>query len=202
MEQQQHLELCLNRQVDNEWHHDWATNEGETVYAPSDASDDTLAWVHLLSAEKHGREDHWPACAAEHIFIKELRAAIRAINELAPRDGTLVLVVDNTAAAQVLRNFYSSNAVGRELAEEAYDCLRNRRCRLVVAGIAGIHNYADAKTRNLPWCDTRRRKSWETATAALEGHERQELNPNRRACQDEEQFLEDLAKLARDTKME
>ncbi len=202
--QTSHLKTCLDKIIANEWQYDWATYTGDTVFAASDASDDKGAWVILLSEQVHGLSDNWPLQKSEHIFLKELRSAVRAIQELAPQDGTLVLAIDNTAAAHVLKNFYSSSSIGRTLAKQAFDCLRERRCRLIVVGILGVDNFADSPTRDLPWCEKRRKKTWDTLQAALAGHERKEVNPNRRGASsheddDSDQLLEELKALDSDT---
>jgi len=104
----------------------------------------------MLSSTVNGRTLTWKPSYGnekEFIFAKELRAAVKAIEDLAPHRGMLVIAIDNTAAAQVLINLYSDCTIGRVLAQQAYDIPRERSCKLVVAGIPGVDNYADSPTR-------------------------------------------------------
>jgi hypothetical protein len=205
-EQLKSIEGCLGRIMLNEWQYDWTPQTGETVYVASDASDDKGAWVRLHSSSDHGVMESWDESPDVHIFVKELRAAVKAIQALAPYDGTLVLAIDNTAAAQVLRNFYSSTMVGRDLAKQAFTHLQEKRSRLIAAGVPGLHNYADGPTRSGAagqWCSIRRAKTWAALKDAQEGLERQEMNPYRRNGSHEddelELMLEELQQMKADT---
>ena len=206
------LEQCLEKIIRNDWQTDPTPQVGEMIFAASDASADKGAWVQMISSSEHRKTESWCEDSEEHIFIKELRAAVRAILALAPEGGTLVLAIDNTAAAAVLKNWYSSSPQGISLAKEAHAHLTRRRCRLIVAGIPGVENYADALTWGGPsrptagaWCSVRRQRTWEALQRAQEGTERREENPNRRSDSHEEDELEqmmaDLRQLQHETQL-
>ncbi len=160
----------------------------------------------LKSATSRGVSVHWPELKDTHIFVKELRAAVNAIKANAPTNGTLVLAIDNTAAAHVLRSFYSSTSIGQSLAQEAYEHLRSKGCRLVVAGLPGLDNYADAPTKNEEWCSERLKKTWTALEAALEGRERHDITSTRRSSSHEDdeadQLMEELKALRASTMLE
>jgi hypothetical protein len=134
----------------------------------------------------------WPEnLAAESIFLLELRAAIDGIKANAVADGVLIIILDNTAAAAVLRAFYSSTAKGRELVADLHSFLTRLNVFLLVAGIAGVDNDADSPTRGdmekPNWCDKRLMATWETGVRALTGCERLRLNPVARQIGREDQ---------------
>jgi hypothetical protein len=149
------------------------------------ASDATLergAWVYYTASDCRADWKHWSweeckeVSKGESIFLLELRTAIRAIKANAPTNGILVLVIDNTAAAAVLRSMYSSTRIGRELLDDLHYFLSQRNAFLVVAGIAGVDNDADSPTRGIArspsWCKKRLAATWATGVRAFHGSER------------------------------
>jgi hypothetical protein len=117
----------------------------------------------------------------ESIFLRELRAAIDAIMELAEPGDVVVLIIDNTAAAEVLRSGYSTTSTGLRLVMALYDHMQAINVFLIVAGIAGVDNDADSPTRgekgHPSWCGRRLEATWHTGQRALHGCERVRLNP-------------------------
>lgn len=164
--------------------------EGEIRIVSTDAALRFGCYTWILSDSIRKDWDNWEWStdeSLESIFLLELRAAVRAILALAPRHGTLVIIIDNTSAAAVLRKWYSSTRKGRELADVAWKHLNDIGCSLVVAGIASEDNDADSGTRTdtcrfvkdpeTKWSSHRLRASWETATRELKGIGRKGFNP-------------------------
>lgn len=208
---------ALKRIETNQWfgdgiHHDWSN---VTIIA----SDSTLrrgAWVRYTSSVIRAEWKSWAwtndpnVDSSEKIFVLELRAAVRAITSNGQANGVVVIVLDNTAAASVLRSMYSKTRIGRELLRLLHQDLQRRNIFLVVAGIAGIDNDADSPTRGdydrPAWSDKRLLDTWFTGVRALEGCERLRMNPN--ACgishkldevedeYDDEQFTDVMAEIA------
>ena len=102
--------------------------------------------------------------AQESIFVLELRSVIAGIKANGVRNCVLVIIIDNTAAASVLRSMYSSTQIGRELIRDLHLFLTEINIFLVPAGIAGADNDADSPTRGnhlLPdWCSNRLTTTW------------------------------------------
>ena len=77
---------------------------------------------------------------------------------------------------------YSSTAIGRELADIAYEYLKLQNCFLLVVGIGTDDNDSDSPTRGdvakPAFSSQRLRNSYLTAIRALEGTDRRVLNPN------------------------
>lgn len=196
---------------------DWALAQvavgPDLVIAASDASPLRGAWTLLSSPVSRDRWSSWnwltdadgsPVCredgtelpSEEIIFLLELRAALKAIQELCPRQGTLVLLVDNTAGAASLRRGYSNHPVGRCLVEVAWRHMQAQQSFLLVVGIAGEDNDADSPTRGpktRPLFSAHRLKiSYETAVLALEGLDRrkQTLHGRNGSHSDDEKYLD------------
>lgn len=83
-----------------------------------------------------------------NIFLQELAVAIWAIRS-AIRQGKqhIVIVVDNTGAAAVLRRLYSHNAVATGWLAALGSLLREKRVYLRVISVPGKKNVADAPSR-------------------------------------------------------
>lgn len=105
--------------------------------------------------------DH-PTIGQASIFIKELLTAvlaIEAVTKLWPRR-KIVLFIDNTAAAGVIRRMASTTAYGNELARRIDAALQDSGCHIVVVTILSEHNPADSPTRNKPICSQRVEAMW------------------------------------------
>lgn len=95
----------------------------------------------------------YPESKAEHIYYKELRAAVKAILWAAKwctEPTVVVLMVDNTAVLAGLQNGYSSSQKGNALIRLAWEGVRTSKIRLVLVGVAGEHNPADHPSRFKP----------------------------------------------------
>lgn len=92
-----------------------------------------------------------------HIFAKELTAAVILIERICARFSftEIVLIIDNTAAACVLRRMASSTTIGMELALRADAALTRANNTLKVIDITSKANPSDEPSRNLP-LDTRK----------------------------------------------
>lgn len=85
-----------------------------------------------------------------NIFVKELTAAVVLVEKICARFPMthIFLLVDNTAAASVLRRLASSTHVGSELARRVDESLSEGRCSLEVVHITSEQNPADDPSRN------------------------------------------------------
>ncbi len=183
--------LKENRWIGSTASHDWES----IIVVASDATLKRGAWVRLLGSNVRGEWKNWPWLEQEgqdialeedelisscSIFLLELRAAIQGIMANGKRDCVLLIIIDNTAAAATLRNMYSPTLVGRDLISTLYQYLTTMNIRLIVVGIPGLLNDADAPTRGLraspAWSATRLEASWKTAADALRGVEKSRLN--------------------------
>ena len=155
------------------------------IFLASDATKKHGAWVRYESRYKRADYHRWPWTAEElfeSIFLLELRAAVAAIMTNGVANSIVVIVIDNTAAAAVLRLRYSSTKKGREIIARLDAFVQEHSILLVVAGIAGEDNDSDTPSRFAfpPWSAERLTKTWDTAHRALLGCERVRLNPE--AC--------------------
>ena len=175
----------LNLVAKNAWVSAPSRTDGHVFLASDASSEGRGAWVVFAD---EGRELHykytnnWSAEEKDKkIFYLELLSATLAIEDVQKEGVTIVIAIDNTAAAAVLRNMYSSTEKGRGLVRRVLAVLKKKNNGLIVAGIAGEDNYADAPTRGDPlkpvWQPIRRETTWRTLQEALEGTERRSLNP-------------------------
>ena len=83
------------------------------------------------------------------IYLKEMWAALQAIELLAPehRGKTLVLAVDNTACAFGLQRMYSGCHESNKLILRIFNLLERYECRLRVVTLRSAENAADAPSR-------------------------------------------------------
>jgi hypothetical protein len=128
------------------------------TFSCSDASGDGWGYIiyedmnDLTNTSKGGT---WHEAAKNcHIFVKEYRAAVRCIKDIlarCPEDKTeyqhIVIGVDNTAAAQVLRNMYTSNSFIADEVKELNELLKDRDCILTVVNLKSADNAADSPSR-------------------------------------------------------
>ena len=86
------------------------------------------------------------------IFVKELLTAVIAIEHLCTefRARRIILFIDNSAAAGVIRRLASTTHAGTELARRVDDALQKGGNILEVVQIASENNPADPPTRNKP----------------------------------------------------
>ena len=81
--------------------------------------------------------------AKNHIYIKELLAAVFAIRHVlatSPRSIEINIGVDNTAAASSLRNMYSGNVMACEILDKLYTELHDRDASLRVWSLRSEEN--------------------------------------------------------------
>ncbi len=103
-----------------------------------------------------------------HIFVKELLAATLAIGWICKHIGgehnvEMVIAVDNTAAAGVLRRLYSSTDLGCELVSRILIALADKHTLRVVT-LRSEDNPSDPLTRNRALCPVRNAKLREILT--------------------------------------
>jgi hypothetical protein len=114
------------------------------AYVATDACDKGWGFVILNEAKiiYHSGQLEYPATiAGDHIFIKELFAALQGVFHARTKEVALVVVaLDNTAAAGVLRRRYSTN-------QKANVLLAELDTRIRVVTVAGSDNVADAPSR-------------------------------------------------------
>jgi len=187
----------------NEWHtiRPFIPQQNKIIVA-SDASLRMGAWTVISSGDSRSAWKNWFWCPSEDdssgcdsseiIFLLELRAAERAILHHSRPDSTLILLIDNTAAASCLRRWYSGHPEGRKIVQRVWEHLNNINCNILVVGIASEDNDADSPTRGCrtsPNFDSRRlMNSYLAACNALAGCERQRLNSNLMCTSHQEDF--------------
>lgn len=180
----QTIKRALEAIASNPWYGSpTALNFTQITIVASDATLQRGAWVLYGGKGVRAAWKNWPwpeDQLADSIFLLELRAAVAAIMAVG-RSGVVVVVIDNTAAAAVLRAMYSSTPKGRIVVGELIDFLARNHLFLVIASIAGLDNDADAPTRgdmdSPAWCETRLERTWSTAMRAVQGCERLHVNP-------------------------
>ena len=160
-------------------------NLDRVCFLASDATKTCGAWVRYHRGSRvNWCRWSWSSELGDSIFLLELRAAVNAIKTHLEqcRDGIMVIILDNTAAAAVLRSRYSKTQAGKELMLELDTLLTSYNIFLIVSGIPGIENDADTPSReeNPVWNPIRLEKTWENAQRSLTGCERIRLNPT--AC--------------------
>lgn len=108
-----------------------------------------------------------------NIFCKELCAATMAIEHIAADTSLsgshIRLLVDNSAAAAVLRRMVSSTSTGTEMAERCDRALTRSHCTLEVILITTDQNPADDPSRNRKVTAARIEKMWAAIAAADNG---------------------------------
>ena len=184
---------ALKEFLRNEWHTISASDaSGDLLILATDATPLLGGWTIVGSATIRVDWDNWywippregeePTPSAEIIFLLELRAAETAILKHARRGVLIVLLIDNTAAAACLRRWYSGHPEGRNIVSNIWNHLQSTGCRLLVVGVVSDDNDADSPTRGVKshpaFSSERLRRSYEAATRALDGCERQALNAN------------------------
>ena len=105
------------------------------------------------------------------IFVKELTAAVMTIERITSQYSHchIKLLVDNTAAAAVLRKLASSTDIGNELASRVDKALTSSHCSLEVIHICSQQNPADDPSRNRPLDVGRVAMMWQVVEAAEVG---------------------------------
>ena len=137
----------------------WRTSEptpSNEVIIASDAS--KLKWAYLIYKdgfiESASNNGFWNAnLLVAHIFVKELTAAIWAIEKVldtTTQPTRIIIATDNSATAAVLRRMYSTTAIGRELTQRIMQRLADQRCVLEVIQVKSEENPSDAPTRSKP----------------------------------------------------
>ncbi|MCG3772893.1 MAG: hypothetical protein JW384_04117 [Nitrosomonadaceae bacterium] len=129
-----------------------------------------LFWTSYRSCapEEAPRSGNWidfgdhPNINEATIFVKELLTAVIAIEALCKRyrRRKIVLFIDNTAAAGVVRRLASSTAYGNELAKRLDVALSVSACSVTVVTLTSEQNPADSPTRKKPLCRSRVESMW------------------------------------------
>jgi hypothetical protein len=112
--------------------------------------------------------------AKTHIFIKEMLAAVMAIERagrLFPTCKRIRIACDNTAACHCLRRMYSTNSVAVDLLKRIYRCL-GRTILLEVVSVRGVDNAADCPSRGCALEPRRNEATWRELMAFDEGNPR------------------------------
>jgi hypothetical protein len=123
------------------------------VRAASDSSKGLWGYVFWDNDAIDGEHGRWNAgIRAQHIYLKELTAAVIAIERLSRRypGARILLGVDNTAAAAALSRMYSTTHAGNELVWRAHRALEETNCSLDIITIPSGINPADPLTRGFP----------------------------------------------------
>ena len=146
-----HWDLCLL----NEWHE--ARNdlivERHIVRLVSDSSD--RQWGYLIfnqDGEKAFERGHrWSiSLQGQHIFLKELCAAVFAIRHILtvnPPGVDIHIGIDNSAAANAIRNMYSGNVMACKILDKLRQELSAKQARVFVHSLRSEDNASDAASR-------------------------------------------------------
>jgi len=151
--------ICL----DSSWMYRRELTGCQRIYVASDASSKKWGYVvydeslvEIRQACDHFDQKMW---ASRHIFVKELLAAVLSIEWCCQHLGSergleIVIAVDNTAAAGVLRRLYSVTILGDELVRRVIRALDSRHT-LRVLTVRSEDNPSDPLTRTRPLCPAR-----------------------------------------------
>jgi len=148
------MNLWWNFCVENPWH-DCPSDEPirHVTYLVSDSSDNR--WGYLIFTEDGRRSfekgHKWSTgLQKQHIFMKELCAAIFAIRHVIttrPPGADIHIGVDNSAAANALRNMYSGNLMACRLLDTLHKELIAHKARIFVHSIRSEDNASDPVSR-------------------------------------------------------
>jgi hypothetical protein len=136
--------------------HDWRSIpspiQRANVFACSDASGISGGFIIFNADRTISRRQGIPWSAAQrsmHIFFKELLAATLLIEHLclATKNCVLVIGIDNSAVAWVLRRLFSTTTQGQELVIRIYRALTLSSNRLDIRQILSEDNPSDVMTR-------------------------------------------------------
>jgi hypothetical protein len=149
-----HQELLLlsshmSHALSNSWFFPSSQTPCGEVWAASDASDFAGGYV-ILKPWYDAKTIKLPRdILTAHIFVKELYAAVHTIQLICDKvnNMTIHLLVDNTAAAGVLRRMFSMTDCGLELVTRVQSLLRKSGCTLNVIHVTSQENPADGPSR-------------------------------------------------------
>jgi len=119
----------------------------------SDSSD--RQWGYLIftdDGKKAFEKGHrWSTGLREqHIFLKELCAAVFAIRHVLsanPMGMDIHIGIDNSAAANAVRNMYSGNVMACHILDKLHEQLAARQARVFVHSLRSEDNASDAASR-------------------------------------------------------
>lgn len=143
-EEVQHINQLVAKFVENEWTQWSETPDPERHFlAYSDASDDAGAYILFDEDRKVCGSNIFGLDRTDHIFLKELDAAVRAVESVPAQGGTnyVHLYMDNLPAVMALRNKASSVRAANEL------IMRIAHRRFGVEWVPTEQNLADSLTR-------------------------------------------------------
>jgi hypothetical protein len=188
----QEKDICkatLDRLFDNEWLTDkrWDSKPPRKVWACSDASGS--AWGYVTWGHQDtivGAPFPKQICEA-HIFVKEFLAAeycIMNILESAVSNTPgkqhythIVLGIDNSAVAQVLRNMYSANTFVQPRISALNKALREAETTLEIVNVRSEDNAADEPSRGTTPTEEKKRLTREVLRLGTQGLRANEYNP-------------------------
>ena len=169
----------------NCWCHTWLPiPDAQVVFCASDSSQDCAGYLSLTGPQKyHGvRIIPWnETIIGAHIFIKELLAAVLAVEDISKsHPGCIIrLACDNVAVCHAIRRRFSSNQTGLELIIRLNAALTTTRCFLTIVSIRGVDNVADQPSRGIAIIDpVRLRATWLQIECAARGQTMLAVNPN------------------------
>lgn len=145
-----HWDLCLN----NPWHEsDFMATDRTTIRLVSDSSGNQ--WGYLVFTDEgfkaFERGHRWSrSLQKQHIFLKELCAAVFAIRHVLltnRRSLDIHIGVDNSAAANALRNMYSGNLMACTILDRLNAELGHHDARIFVHSLRSEDNASDAASR-------------------------------------------------------
>jgi hypothetical protein len=166
-EEAAHLRVETERASGDNWH-GTPPIPRKVAYVATDASCNGWGFVILEAGTvlfDSGRLLFPTSLTDDHIFIKELHAAIQGIRHVAissPDVEQVVVVVDNTAVAGVLRRRYSTNT-------KANLMLKDLQMRIRIVTVPSEANVADSPSRGSPIDSKRTNATWLAIVGDSEG---------------------------------
>jgi len=171
------MTLCWNICQQNEWH-EFTPFEcaRKVVRLVSDSSDSK--WGYLIFTDEGSKafekgHDWSLGLRPQHIFIKELCAAVFAIKHVIsvnPDGVDIHIGIDNSAAANAIRNMYSGNVLACRILDGLHADVARRHARIFVHGLRSEDNASDAASRGRKATEEQVENCFKHLTGLEEGH--------------------------------
>jgi hypothetical protein len=174
----------LQKLATNEWQSDKrAYTKTSKVFACSDASGNGWGFVIYGAVLTVAPGRFTPNQAQHHIFIKEFLAAEKCIDEIlrchkrqTDTHLEIVIGIDNSAVAQVLRNLYTANTFIQPGVSGLADRLEKGNASLQVINVRSEDNAADEPSRNKVLTEAKAKKTKHILDLGLLGQRANEYN--------------------------
>ena len=160
---------------DTAWYHGAVTGGKGFVWMASDASDSTMAVVHLAAEGARLVLDPWSESPkARHIYFKEMEAARAAVVWACANfpGHVVVLATDNMAVFWAIKRGYTQVKGAQEDVQRINAALHEAGCDLEAVLVPGKWNVADQPTRKADLCPDNEKRTRRVIEEALTGRSR------------------------------